>query len=93
MKDPENKNDRKYVIGSTIDLTKRLSTYNKGSEFNVIYYKGFTTEKEMLKAEEMVLLKLSKYQEKANRDRFILPIGKDLKLFTNVIDEAWKFFN
>ena len=93
VKDPENKNDRKYVIGKAKDLTNRLSTYNKGSEFDVIYYKGFETEKQMEKAEGIVLLKLSKYQEKANRDRFILPAGEDIKLFTSVIDEAWKFFN
>jgi hypothetical protein len=42
----------------------------------------------MEKAEGIVLLKLSKYQEKANRDRFILPAGEDIKLFTNVINEA-----
>jgi len=47
----------------------------------------------MRKAEEIVLLKLRKYQEQANRDRFVLPVGENIKLFTDVIDEAWKFFN
>ena len=93
IKDPENKNDRKYVIGSAKDLTNRLSTYNKGSEFDVIYYKGFETEEQMEKAEDIVLLKLRKYQEQANRDRFILPKGENIKLFTNVIDEISNFFN
>ena len=93
LKDPENKNDRKYVIGSAKDLTNRLSTYNKGSEFDVIYYKGFETENQMEKAEDMVLLKLSKYKEQENRDRFILPVGEDIKLFSDVIDKAWNFFN
>jgi hypothetical protein len=30
--------------------------------------------------EEMVLQKLDKYREKANRDRFILPIDNDISL-------------
>ena len=93
LTDKNNKKDRIYVVGSTLDLTDRLSTYNKGIENNVIYYKGFETEEQMKKAEDIVLLKLNKYKEKANRDRFVLPIGEDIKLFTNVIDEAWKFFN
>jgi hypothetical protein len=90
--DKNNKKNRTYIIGSTIDLTDRLSIYNKGIENEVIYYKGFETEEIMKKAEQMVLMKLKKYQEKANRDRFILPIGKDIKLFTNVIDDALNFF-
>ena len=42
--------------------------------------------------ESMVLLKLSKYREKANRDRFILPLDKDIKFFTDVIDKSIGFF-
>lgn len=91
--DEKKKKERKYIIGSTIDLTDRLSTYNKDSEHEVIYYKGFETEETMEKAEQMVLLKLRKYQEQANRDRFILPAGENIKLFTEPIDQAWNFFN
>ena len=47
----------------------------------------------MWKAEEIVLLKLKKYQKQVNRNRFVLPVGENIKLFTDVIDEAWKFFN
>ena len=47
----------------------------------------------MEKAEDMVLLKLSKYKEQENRDRFILPVGENIKLFSDVIDKAWNFFN
>jgi hypothetical protein len=43
--------------------------------------------------EEIVLLKLNKYREVANRDRFILPIDNDIKLFTDIIDNAINFFN
>ena len=91
--DDNNKKKRIYVIGSTIDLKSRLSTYNKDSEHETIYYKWFESEEQMRKAEEIVLLKLRKYQEQANRDRFVLPVGENIKLFTDVIDEAWKFFN
>jgi hypothetical protein len=38
--------------------------------------------------ELIVLNKLKKYQEKANRDRFILPIENDISLFTNIIDKC-----
>jgi hypothetical protein len=42
--------------------------------------------------ENMVLKKLDKYREQANRDRFILPIDTNIKLFTDIIDEAVNFF-
>ena len=77
----------------TIDLTKRLSTYNKDSEYDVIYYKPFPNEKIMDLAEIMVLNKLDEYREKGNRDRFILPAGENIKLFTNTIDKAYEYFN
>ena len=38
----------------------------------------------------MVLLKLDEYREKANRDRFILPVEKDISLFTSTIDQCIK---
>jgi hypothetical protein len=43
--------------------------------------------------EKIVLEKLSKYKEKANRDRFILPIENDISLFTSIIDQSINFFN
>jgi hypothetical protein len=43
--------------------------------------------------ESMVLLKLSKYKELANRDRFILPVEKDISLFINTINDSISFFN
>ena len=36
---------------------------------------------------------MEKYREKANRDRFILPIGEDIKIFTDIIDKSIDFFN
>jgi hypothetical protein len=41
----------------------------------------------------MVLKKLNQYKEIECRDRFVLPVGKDIKLFSDVIDEAHTFFN
>ena len=40
----------------------------------------------------MVINKLQNYKELANRDRFILPIEKDIVFFTNIIDESVNFF-
>ena len=40
----------------------------------------------------MVILKLNKYKEVANRDRFVLPIENDIKLFTDIIDSSINFF-
>ena len=74
-------------------MKDRLSVYNKDSDHEVIYYKGFESEEVMLLAEKIVLSKLDQYREKTNRDRFILPIGKDIKLFTSVIDKTVVFFS
>jgi len=43
--------------------------------------------------EEMVLKKLDKYKEVANRDRFVLPIENDISLFKNEINKAVCYFN
>jgi hypothetical protein len=88
-----NKKKRNYIIGKAINLTNRLSTYNKTAEHEVIYFKQCNTEENMNVIETMILLKLRKYQEKANRDRFILPLEKDISFFTNIIDECVEFFN
>lgn len=42
--------------------------------------------------EGMVLNKMEAYREKANRDRFILPLENDISLFTNIINESINFF-
>jgi hypothetical protein len=82
-----------YIIGKAIDLKDRLGTYNKTCDHEVVYYKECKSEEEMDLIEKNVLLKLSKYKEVANRDRFILPIENDISLFTNSIDNAIKFFD
>ena len=42
-------------------------------------------------AETIILSKLEKYREKANRDRFILPVEKDIKYFIDIIDNCVNF--
>ena len=42
--------------------------------------------------EKMVLYKLDKYREKANRDRFILPEDKDISFFINTVNDAINWF-
>ena len=88
-----NKKNRNYIIGKAIDLTNRLTSYNKSTEHEVIYYKSCKDEASMNLIESMVLNKLQLYKEVANRDRFILPIEKEISFFTNVIDESINFFN
>ena len=88
----DHKKRRLYIIGKAINLKVRLGSYNKTQEHEVIYYKACKTEDDMNIIENMVLNKLKEYKEKANRDRFILPIDKDIKLFTDIIDKSIEFF-
>lgn len=87
-----NKKNRNYIIGKAIDLTNRLTSYNKTMDHEVIYYKSCKDEATMSIVENMVLNKLKDYKEIANRDRFILPLEKDISFFTNIIDDSIKFF-
>ena len=84
--------NRIYIIGKTTNLKNRLSVYNKSCDHQVIYYKECNNEKILNLVETMILDKLKKYQEKANRDRFILPIENDISLFTNIIDKSIDFY-
>jgi hypothetical protein len=87
-----NKKNRIYIIGKTCNLQNRLSSYNKTSEHEVIYYK--VCNKEHLNLIELnILNKLKSYQEKANRDRFILPIEKEINFFIEIIENCINFFN
>jgi hypothetical protein len=87
----DNKKKRTYIIGKTINLKNRLSNYNKTAEHEVIYFKSCNNEDDMDVIEIMVLNKLKKYKEKANRDRFILPLEKDITFFINIIDSCINF--
>jgi hypothetical protein len=88
----DNKRRRIYIIGKAETLKNRLTSYNKSAEHDVVYYKECKTKEHMNIIELMVLLKLDDYREKANRDRFILPIEKNISLFTSTIDQCIDFF-
>jgi len=87
----ENKKNRNYIIGKATDLKNRLSSYNKTAEHEVIYYKSCGNESDMNLTEQLVLNRLNIYREQANRDRFILPIEKDISLFINIINNCINF--
>jgi hypothetical protein len=88
----DNKKKRNYTIGKTTNLKNRLGNYNKSNEHEVIYYKECANEEDMNIIELTVLNKLKEYKEKANRDRFILPVEKDISLFTNIIEKTIDVF-
>jgi hypothetical protein len=85
--------DRIYIVGKANKLENRKCTYNKTLEHDVVHYKGCKNLKHMAVVEKMILYKLDKYRERANRDRFILPEDKDVSLFTKIIDDAVKWFD
>jgi len=88
----DNKLRRNYIVGKARNLTHRLSTYNKTAEHEVVYHRKCPDEHTMNIIESMVMKKLEKYRECANRDRFILPEDADISLFTNTVDASVAFF-
>ncbi len=88
----ELKEKRKYIIGKTINLTERLSSYDKSSDYEVICYKSFETEAQMSLAESMILEKLDKYREQANRERVILPPCENVNIFIEVFEKTFSYF-
>lgn len=85
--------ERKYTVGLAIDLSKRISSYNKLEDHYPIYYKSFENEEQMKVAESMILKMLYDYRMLESKDRFMLPVGKDIKLFTKAFDDSFIFFN
>jgi hypothetical protein len=80
-------------IGKTVNLKSRLSNYNTGVEHKVVYYKECKNEEEMRTIEEIIFFKLREFRETANRERFILPVEKDISFFTNTIDLCIALFD
>ncbi len=85
------KKKRIYILGKAEVLKDRLSSYNKTCEHDVVYYKGCKNKKHMDLVEKMVLNKLDDYREKENRDRFILPLEKNINFFKDIIDKCIDF--
>jgi len=80
-----------YILGKAANLTTRLSVYNKTEEHQVIFYKECSSPELMSSVEGVIFQKLDQYRQQANRERFILPEGKDISLFTNVIEKCIQF--
>lgn len=85
--------DRTFIIGKAISLANRLSQYNKNAEHKVVYHRECNNAKQMALIEEIILYKLDKYRERANRDRFILPESYEISLFIKVVNEVCDLFN
>jgi hypothetical protein len=86
-----NKKNNIYIMGKAANLTSRLSVYNKTEEHEVVFYKECLTSEIMSSVEGVIFQKLDQYRQQANRERFILPEGKDISLFTNVIEKCIQF--
>jgi hypothetical protein len=82
-----------FIIGQAINLANRMSQYNKNAEHDVVYYKECNNAKQMSLIEEIILYKLDKYRERANRDRFILPKNSEISLFTDIINKVCNLFD
>ena len=54
----ENKKNRIYIVGSSIDLKERLGTYNKTCDHEVVFYKECKNEEHMDLSEKIILLML-----------------------------------
>ena len=71
-----------------LDFFKKIQ-----NDHQVIYIKECINEEILTLVETMILNKLKNYQEKANRDRFILRLENDISLFTNIVDNCIKFYD
>jgi hypothetical protein len=80
-----------YILGKATNLTNRLSGYNKTEEHEVIFYKECLTPEIMSSVEPIIFQKLDEYRQQANRERFILPEGETITLFTNMIERCIQF--
>lgn len=90
---PAQQEKRVYIFGKTVNLTNRLSTYNKTEEHIVVYHKECKTESIMSGAETAIFSKLERCRAMKNRERFILPEGEDIGYFTKVVDDCVTFFS
>ena len=89
----DNEKRGNYIIGKSKNLKNRLSVYNKTSEHKVIFHKGCENEELMDLLERLILEKMKKYREIANRDRFILPPEQKIGFFIDIIKNCIAFLN
>ncbi|MHA2029716.1 MAG: hypothetical protein ACW99Q_10025, partial [Candidatus Kariarchaeaceae archaeon] len=81
------------IIGKAINLTTRLSTYNKSDEHEVVYYKQCKDEHLLVTTETIILDKLKEYKENGNRDRITIPKDKTIQDIIDVINITISFIN
>ena len=82
----------KYLAEERIFIVGK--TFNKISEYEVVYQRQCNNAKEMNLIEKILLYKLYKYRETVNRgDRYILPEEFDISLFIKVIDDVCNVMN
>jgi prophage antirepressor-like protein len=94
MTTDEGEKIREYAVGKAQDLANRKVRYdeNKIHDFKVVYYRSCKSSSFMDIVESMILMKLSKYKCKSNRDVFSLPKEVTISMFTDVFDDCVKFF-
>lgn len=82
-----------YIIGKAKSLTNRLSTYNKTSEHEVIYYKQCNSFQDMNVIEKIIIEKLIHYKERSNRDRLILSDDIQIQIVKDTIKQTIESYN
>jgi hypothetical protein len=86
-----------YILGKASNLTTRLSGYNKTEEGDsveeqqVVFYKECSSPEVMSSVEAVIFQKLDHYRQQANRERFVLPEGENISLFTGIIERCIQF--
>ena len=81
------KKERRYILGKAVDLTSRLSTYNKSDEHEVIYFASCKDVETMNIVENIVFSLLNQY-----RERFVLPENEKIELFSNAMKKSIEVF-
>ena len=60
-------------------------------EHEVVFYKSCGDKDTMDTIETLVFQKLKDYREQANRERFVVPEGRSVDMFVDVIKDCVKF--
>jgi len=76
------KKERCYILGKAIKLV---------SDHEVVYYQECPSIESMVIVEGIVFQRLKDYRDQESRDRFILPKGKHIDMFRNVVRESIEF--
>ena len=85
--------ERRYILGKTQDLTKRIGNYNKYDKHKVIYYKSCGSDYNMNMIENILLNRFEKYKERKNRERIIVPKNYTIDYFINIIENLINIIN